>query len=43
MDYVARRQLFERIDAILSESKLDRGFPAPAIRDQGIDPAALTT
>ena len=43
VDYVAQRQLFERIDAILSESKLDRGFLALAIRDQGIDPATLTT
>ena len=43
VDYVAQRQLFERIDAILSESKLDREFLALAIRDQGIDLATLTT
>lgn len=41
-DYVALRQLFERIDAILTESKLDGEFLALALRDQGIDPATLT-
>ena len=42
VDYVAQRRLFERIDAILTESKLDAEFLALALRDQGLDPATLT-
>jgi hypothetical protein len=42
VDYVAQRQLFERIDAILTESKLDAEFLALALKDQDIDPATLT-
>ena len=42
VDYVAQRQLFERIDAILTESKLDGEFLALALKDQDIDPAKLT-
>jgi IS5 family transposase len=38
-DYQAQRQLFERIDAILTESKLDAEFLAFAVKDQGLDPA----
>ena len=42
LDYFAQRQLFERIDAILSEAKLDREFLALAIKDQGIDLAEIS-
>lgn len=42
LDYFAQRQLFERIDSILSESKLDDEFLALAITDQGIDLATLS-
>jgi Transposase DDE domain len=42
VDYFAQRQLFERIDAILAESKLDAEFLALAIKDQGIDLATLS-
>jgi len=34
VDYFAQRKLFERIDAILSESKLDAEFLALAIKDR---------
>lgn len=37
LDYKAQRQLFERIDAILAESKLDTEFLRLALRDQGLD------
>jgi len=36
-DYWEQRRLFERIDAILAESKLDDEFLQLAIKDQGID------
>ena len=42
VDYVVQRQLFERIDAILTESKLDGEFLALALKDHGLDPATLT-
>lgn len=42
LDYFVQRQLFERIDAILGESKLDKEFLALAIKDQGIDLARLS-
>ena len=42
LDYFAQRQLFERIDAILRESNLDKEFLALAIKDQGIDLAKLS-
>jgi IS5 family transposase len=42
VDYFAQRQLFERIDAILRESKLDSEFLALAIKDQDIDLATLS-
>lgn len=37
LDYHAQRKLFERIDSILDESKLDSEFLALAIKDRGID------
>lgn len=42
VDYLAQRRLFERIDAILTESKPDAEFLALALRDQGLEPATLT-
>jgi len=42
IDYQAQRQLFERIDAILAESKLDAEFLALAIKDQQIDLGATS-
>ena len=40
-DYREQRRQFERIDLILTESKLDAEFLALALKDQGIDPATL--
>lgn len=37
LDYHAQRRLFERIDAILTEAKLDKEFLACAIKDQGVN------
>jgi IS5 family transposase len=42
LDYVAQRRLFQRIDAILAEAKLDIDFLALAIADQGLDVAEMT-
>ena len=42
LDYHAQRQLFERIDAILTASKLDAEFLQLAIQDQAFDLAAAT-
>jgi hypothetical protein len=39
LDYHDQRQLFERIDAILTESKLDTEFFNLALQDHGLDPA----
>jgi hypothetical protein len=39
VDYQAQRSLFERIDAILAESKLDDLFLQLALQDQAINPA----
>lgn len=41
MDYEAQRRLFERIDAILCESKLDVEFLDLATQDRGIDLATI--
>ena len=38
MDYQRQRELYERIDAILTESKLDEEFLRLALNDHGIDP-----
>jgi hypothetical protein len=42
LDYRQQRELFERMDRILEESKLDEDFLALAIADQGVDAAAWT-
>jgi len=42
LDYRAQRQLFERIDAIIAESRLDTEFLTLAMQDQGFDPAKAT-
>jgi hypothetical protein len=42
LDYRAQRQLFERIDAIIAESRLDTEFLTLALQDQGFDPAKAT-
>lgn len=39
LDYRAQRELIVRIDAILSEAKLDDAFLQAALRDQGLDPS----
>ena len=42
VDYQSQRLLFERIDAILTESKLDALFLKLALQDQELDAAAAT-
>jgi len=42
VDYFAQRRLFERIDAILCESKLDEHFLALALKDHRIDATKLS-
>ena len=42
LEYHQQRSLFERMDRIITEAKIDEQFLALALSDQGIDPAKRT-